>query len=969
MKMKRIATIFVSLALLLSTSVSESYAQCPGCTIDQSCGVGLNPVEPTLCPAALPNATQGQYYDENATFFMPRDFTDSGSGQSVTLNSVTVTSVTGIPQGLAYQCDQPGCAYTITNDPNTQRGCVKLCGTPTIPGTYSIVIQVVANVSTPIGVINQPTGFTLPLIVEPSPGGNCCFSFNPPSACGSLTVNYEALLDFSPLQPTTYSWNFDNGNTSTSATPPAQTYSSPGDYYPTLTTTAYNYVLNDVTVTASGSGWCGDVEEVSLFGVCQGAPDLFFDYANNGQTFTSSEGSNSLTTTWNNLGIELNSLVFSMTFWDSDNVSQNDNLGALAFNVTGPGTYNFSNAEVFGTFTIDTVPDQIIVTTDTVSVFPVPAQPQLVFSPAASVCIGDSILISGPAGPYQYQWQQAGSFISDSIAVWVNETDYYSLVVVDTNYFCQAESDSQLVQILTFPLPPVITYNSTNDVLEVTNNPNGYEVQWYVDGVLQQGETGNTLTNPGNSGPFTAIYANQGLCESQLSTEYWLCLPASVQPLANDTFCCGDAATFDASGFTVNPFSTIAWAVTPMSLGPVVDQQSATAAEDGGYVLNDFGSSISFTRNCLTHADSLLSGTYFVTPFAIENPDVQPLTYDTLQGCAPFAEICPALSAVDDNWEIFPMIFTFPDGSQLNANDAIAFGLPINQQLLDLAGGLPCIALTDLYAGDPNGEWTISITNTGTTALDMSVPDFIVINYADSCNLITEDESYLIEGVDLTAGPGQTVVVSFDIPPLPSNFPAVNANCSAFGDPLMVTFVDCFPELTNNLTVTGTVSNPTVDVQNNYIYGYIDATISGGTAPYSISWADGPTTEDRFNLTPGTYTINVTDANNFTASETFVLTGPYLGVNELESFGFSLGQSIPNPTSGNATISFVSAEAGMYQFIVRDAAGRQVASMSISAMQGENRVILDGHSLSSGLYTYSLSNGTNVLTKRMMINR
>ena len=967
--MKRIATILTIMIAGLMTQPLSIQAQCPGCIIDQSCGVGLNPVEPALCPASLPNGTQGVYYDENATFFMPRDFVDSGSGQSVTLNSVTVTSVTGMPQGLSYQCDQPGCAHTATNDPQTQRGCVKMCGTPAVPGNYTIVIQVVANVSTPIGVINQPTSFTIPLTIDPAPGGNCCFSFNPPSACGDLTVDYDALLDFGPLQPTAYSWDFDNGSTSTDASPVDQNYTNPGDYYPELVTTVYNYVLTDVSVTASGSGWCGDIEEVSLFGVCQGAPDLFFDYANNGETYTSNWVGNNLNASWSNLNLELNTLVFSLTFWDDDDVSQNDNLGALAFSVNSAGTFNFSNAEVFGTYTIGTVVDTVITTVDTVSVFPVPAQPQLSFSPAQEVCLGDSILISGPSGPYQYQWLESGSFISDSSAVWVNSTAYYSLLVVDTTYFCQVESDSSLVQIFTNPLPPVVTYNSSTDNLQVTNNPNGYDVEWYIDGVAVQGETGDTLPNPGNSGPFTAIYLNGGLCASSLSTEYWLCLPASIQPLANDTFCCGDMATFDASGFTVNPFSTIAWAMTPQSMGPVNSQASATAAEDGGYLLSDFGSSIDFTRICNSNADSVVSGNYWVTPFAIENPDVTPLTYDTLEGCAPFAEICPALNAADDNWEIFPMIFTFPDGSQLNVNDAIAFGLPINQQLLDLAGGLPCLALTDLYVGDPNGVWTISVTNTGTTALEMSVPDFIVINYADSCNLISQDETYLIEGVDVTAAPGQTVVVSFDIPPLPSNFPSVNSDCAAYGDPYLITLIDCYPDLTNNLSVTGLAVNPSLDGQNNYIFGYIDVTISGGTPPYTKVWTDGPTTEDRFNLIPGTYTINVQDATGFPASATFVLIGPYLGVEDLDVFGFSLGQSVPNPTTGNATISFTSVERGNYLFIVRDAAGREVAKMPISAVQGENRILFDGNPLSSGMYTYSLTDGTNVLTERMIINK
>lgn len=967
--MKRIATLLSLITAVFVLNPSASNAQCPGCIIDPTCGVGINPIEPALCPATLPNGTQGQPYDESATFFMPRDFVDAGSGQSVTLNSVTVTSVTGMPQGLNYECDQPGCAYTITNDPVTQRGCVKMCGVPTVPGNYTIVIQVVANVSTPIGVINQPTSFTIPVIIDPAPGGNCCFSYDPPSACGELDVTYDALLDFGPLQPTTHDWDFGNGNTSTEMNPPSENYATPGDYYPELVTTVYNYVLTDVNVTASGSGWCGDVEEISFLGVCQGAPDLFFDYANNGETFTSNWVGNNLEASWTGLGIELNTLLFSITFWDDDDVSQNDNLGAMAFNVSGEGTFSFSNAEVFGTYTIGTVVDTVITTTDTVSVFPVPTQPTMVFSPGQEMCAGDSVLISGPVGPYQYQWLNSGSFISDSVAVWVNETSYYSLMIIDTTYFCGIESDSQLVEVFSYPLPPVIGFNGATNNLEISNNPNGYDVEWYIDGVLDQSQTGDTLPAPGTAGPFSALFMNGGLCASQLSTEYWLCLPAEVAALADDTICCGESVTFDATGFTVNPFSTVAWAMTPEADGPVVDQSSADQAEANGNMLPDFGESIDFTRACVTYGDSVASGNYYVTPFAIENPSVTPLTYDTLQGCAPFAEICPALTAVDDNWEIFPMIFTFPDGSTLNVNDAIAFGLPINQQLLDLAGGLPCLALTDLYAGDPNGVWSISVTNTGTTALDMSVPDFIVINWADTCNLITEDETYFIEGVDVTAGAGETVNASFDIPPLPSNFPSVSPECAAYGDPILVTIADCFPELTNNLLITGIVNNPTLDIQSNYIFGNIDVTITGGIQPYTISWTDGPTSEDRLNLIPGSYTINVEDANGLMASETFVLTGPYLGIEDLDLFGFNLGQSVPNPTAGNATINFMTKEQGTYNFMVRDAAGRVVATMPIVANTGENKIIFDGSKLSSGVYTYSLTNGVNALTNRMIISK
>jgi len=893
--MKRIATLSLFVIAFLTFQAETINAQCPGCTIDLQCGVGITPVSPALCPAVLPNGVQGQPYDENATFFMPRDFTDEDSGQDVTLNSITVTNVTGMPQGMSYTCNQPNCAYTVTTDPLTQRGCVKMCGTPTVPGNYNIVIAVVANVSTPIGVINQPTSFSIPLTIEPSPGGNCCFSYNPPSACGSLDVNYEALLNFGPLQPTTYAWDFDNGNVSVSATPPVQPYTIAGDFYPELTTTVNNYVITAVSFTAAGTNWCGDVEEINFAGVCQGAPDLYYTFSNGNQGSTSSIGNNNLTRTWTGVNHVLVDNIFSMQFWDDDNVSQDDNLGVYTQNVTAPGTFNINtfingSQEGFGTVTIGLQVDTVYITADTVTVFPIPTMPTLAFSPAQQVCVGDSILISGPVGPYQYQWKQAGSFISDSVAVWVNETDYYSLAIIDTTVFCGIESDSMFVEVFTFPLPPVITYNGGTGELNVAN-ANNYVVEWYDGSNLVQGATGNTFDPSGLGGPFTARYLNGGLCSSQSSTAYSLCLPAIIQPLLSDTICCGETMTFDASGFLVNPFSTIAWAITPEATGPVTNQASATAAEDNGYLLNDFGSVVSFTRDCINHEDSVMEGSYFVTPFAIENPAVEPLTYDTLQGCRPYAQICPALDAVDDNWEIFPMVFTFPDNSTLNVNDAIAFGLPITQQLLDLAGGLPCLALTDLFRGNPNGVWSITLTNTGTTAIDMSVPNFIVINSADSCSLITQDETYLIEGVELTANPGQTVVVSFDIPPLPASFPAIGPDCQAFGDPVKIHFKDCYPHTSHT------------------------------------------------------------------------------GIEEIETYGFSLGDCVPNPNAGMAVINFFSKYGDDFQFVIRDVTGKEVSRANLYAVAGENRFNFDGSTLSSGLYTYSLSNGVNVLTQRMVISK
>ena len=60
--------------------------------------------------------------------------------------------------------------------------------------------------------------------------------------------------------------------------------------------------------------------------------------------------------------------------------------------------------------------------------------------------------------------------------------------------------------------------------------------------------------------------------------------------------------------------------------------------------------------------------------------------------------------------------------------------------------------------------------------------------------------------------------------------------------------------------------------------GSIDLSVSGGTATYSYAWT-GPnsftsTNEDLTDLSPGTYTVVVTDANNCTDTESFIITEP-----------------------------------------------------------------------------------------------
>ena len=56
--------------------------------------------------------------------------------------------------------------------------------------------------------------------------------------------------------------------------------------------------------------------------------------------------------------------------------------------------------------------------------------------------------------------------------------------------------------------------------------------------------------------------------------------------------------------------------------------------------------------------------------------------------------------------------------------------------------------------------------------------------------------------------------------------------------------------------------------------GSIQIAVTGGTLAYTYAWADGPTTQNRSNLGPGTYTVTVTDASNCKATINVTITQP-----------------------------------------------------------------------------------------------
>jgi len=123
--------------------------------------------------------------------------------------------------------------------------------------------------------------------------------------------------------------------------------------------------------------------------------------------------------------------------------------------------------------------------------------------------------------------------------------------------------------------------------------------------------------------------------------------------------------------------------------------------------------------------------------------------------------------------------------------------------------------------------------------------------------------------------------------------------CSNYG-PVTIT------EPTAIVTITNTT--------NETCFGDADGTasvnISGGTPGYTYLWSDGQTTSTASNLTAGSYTVTVTDANGCTSPATVsvALTNPQIIISgtstDVTCFGGSDGSATVSVNSGNGPFSY-----------------------------------------------------------------
>ncbi|WMX16750.1 choice-of-anchor L domain-containing protein [Aureispira sp. CCB-E] len=102
-----------------------------------------------------------------------------------------------------------------------------------------------------------------------------------------------------------------------------------------------------------------------------------------------------------------------------------------------------------------------------------------------------------------------------------------------------------------------------------------------------------------------------------------------------------------------------------------------------------------------------------------------------------------------------------------------------------------------------------------------------------------------------------------------------------------------FADTVNNTTSTVTITNVTIDTAfcgNND--GGVTLALSGGALPLSFNWSNGATTQNLTNVTPGTYTLTITEANGCMLVDSFVV--------ENNAF-FDVTATVTNEACGDGT--------------------------------------------------------------------
>ncbi len=443
--------------------------------------------EDTLFLSSMPDGTVGTNYSEALSFRMPKTTTpvnaiDPGTPAGLDIQNITLISINNLPVGMTWETEQ-----TEYQPDEETDGCIQFCGTPLVADTFMVEINIAAQVS----VITQTTSFRFRMVINPSTSNTAGFSLSNNISCGPTEVDIVNNIPSNGQDGISYFWDFGNGNSTLNEQPNTQTYTEPGVYpisYRAVIDTV-GYLLTSIEVVESG---CRDLPSFPSFST---APDMnikvldvndsiLFLTPNYDNTFAPIEASTSL-----NLGTQ----TYRVEVIDDDGGLNlgDDECGIVSFNRFTTGDLVSGDLTVRLTIVhpVDTVH-----ALDSVIVYAVPADPEIISLTSLEVCGGQSVILETNYDE-RIQWFQDGILIPDATEsqLEVSEAgEYY--VQYQSEVGCPASSEVLVVTLLTPPATPA--YVNEENVLTLFNQndlPEDYTIAWLLNGEILMGEAGISL--------------------------------------------------------------------------------------------------------------------------------------------------------------------------------------------------------------------------------------------------------------------------------------------------------------------------------------------------------------------------------------------------------------------------------------------------------------------------------------------
>lgn len=434
-------------------------------------------------------------------------------------------------------------------------------------------------------------------------------------------------------------------------------------------------------------------------------------------------------------------------------------------------------------------------------------------------------VVSGGTMPYYYQWNTGSTFSSIT-----GGQGNYSLLVADSLGCTSSNVSTNVIAptALNIIFTAIdCTTNGGNDgsaSVSVSGGTPAYSVTWTPTGLNTF-----TITNlPFGIYTATIMDANGCLISGSTIVNQPPCLAFTSLVSSTNVLCNGDAngvATVTVSGGT--PAYTYTW-----NTNPVQNTSTATNLNAGVYTVL-----IRDAINCLQTANVTITEP---TPLT----DVMTYTNNTIVGGSngtasanPFGGTSP---------------YTYLWNTAPTQTTSSISGLPAGTYVVNVTDNNGCVKTDSIRITEPPCNTNLNVFSSNVSCFGGSNGSAIAI-------VSGAIGSYTVSWSNGASGPtvaglntGNYLVTVTDA-----------VNCVVF----------------QNFSITQPSKlsvglSPVNSRCNNLDNGTIDLTIAGGIFPYSFNWSNGSTAEDQVNLAPGSYSVQITDANGCSAVASASITEP-----------------------------------------------------------------------------------------------